>query len=322
MQLPRNIVRGGTSSSDPINWRSGMLGTALSIHRSLTFAFLTVGMMASGNALGRDRGGETSLPPPGGNLPSPELRFESRINSDWLFKRQADPGAATEAEFVAAEKPAYEDSGWTKIALPHTWDATWDCPFPTSRHFRGVGWHRRQFVVRPDWQGRRVAVHFKGVFQIADVWVNGKSVGRHVGGFTGFQFDVTDLLQWNGPNLLAVRVEDVLNPEIAPANETNVVVYGGIYRSVFLQVTDPLHVAPNGTWVTTEGNAGAPIVRIRTMDREQRQDRCKRYAEYAGRGQRRSDRCHTRCQRDCRTRGDEGVRSKNGCPTWRALVVA
>jgi hypothetical protein len=58
-------------------------------------------------------------------------------------------------------------------------------------------------------------VGFKGVFQIADVWVNGKLAGRHVGGFTGFQFDVTDLLKWNVPNLLAVRVDDVLNPAIA-----------------------------------------------------------------------------------------------------------
>jgi len=189
---------------------------------------------------------------------------EKSLNADWRFKRQADPGAATEAEFVGAEKPGYDDSGWTKIALPHTWDATWDCPFPTSRHFRGVGWYRRRFEVRPEWQGRRVAVGFRGVFQIADVWVNGKLVGRHVGGFTGFQFDVTDFLKWNAPNLLAIRVDDVLNPEIAPANESNVVVYGGIYRSVALEVTDPLHVAPNGTWVTTEGNAGAPVVRVRT----------------------------------------------------------
>jgi len=118
--------------------------------------------------------------------------------------------------------------------------------------------------VPDDRQRERVSVRFKGVFQMADVWVNGKSAGRHVGGFTGFQFDVTDLLQQSGQNLLAVRVDDVLNPEIAPANETNVVVYGGIYRSVWLEVTNSLRVRPNGTWVTTEGTGGAPLVRIRT----------------------------------------------------------
>jgi len=225
---------------------------------------VTAWWTVSGSVLGPARGARTALHPAAGNQQSQGLRFESSLNSDWRFKRQADPGAATEAEFVGAENPGYDDSGWAKIALPHTWDATWDGPFPTSRHFRGVGWYRRRFEVRPEWQGRRVLVGFKGVFQIADVWVNGKLVGRHVGGFTGFQFDVTDLLKWNAPNLLAIRVDDVLNPAIAPANETNVVVYGGIYRSVSLEVTDPLHVPPNGTWVTTEGNAGAPVVRVRT----------------------------------------------------------
>jgi beta-galactosidase len=186
------------------------------------------------------------------------------LNADWRFERQADPGAATEAEFVGAEKPGYDDSAWAKIALPHTWDATWENPFPTSRHFRGVGWYRGRFEVRREWQGRRASVAFKGVFQIADVWVNGKRAGRHVGGFTGFEFDVTDLLQWDAPNLLAVRVDDVLDSAIAPANETNVAAYGGIYRSVRLEVTNPLHVAANGTWITTEGNTGAPVVRVRT----------------------------------------------------------
>jgi len=109
-----------------------------------------------------------------------------------------------------------------------------------------------------------MALDFKGVFQIADVWVNGKVAGRHVGGFTGFQFDITDLLNWEGPNILAVKADDTLDPEIAPANETNVVDYGGIYRSVSLLVTNPLHIAPNGTWVTTEQAGDTAVVRIRS----------------------------------------------------------
>jgi beta-galactosidase len=241
-----------------------MQKTAQASQGWLISTLVTAWVMASGSVLGHAQGASTTLHSVGGNQQSKGLRFQSSLNPDWRFKRQSDPGAATEAEFVGAEKPGYDDSGWTKIALPHPWDAAWDCPFPTSRHFRGVGWYRRWFDVPADWQARRVAVDFKGVFQLADVWVNGKVAGRHVGGFTGFQFDVTDLLRLNGPNLLAVRVEDVLNPEIAPANETNVVVYGGIYRSVSLKVTDLLRVAPNGTWATTEGNADAPVMRVRT----------------------------------------------------------
>lgn len=228
------------------------------------YILVTLCMIGSGIASDPTQSLNSTRKPAARDQKSEDLRVQKSLNADWRFKRQADPGAATEAEFIGAELPGYNDFTWESIALPHTWDATWDCPFPTSSHFRGVGWYRRRFEARPEWQGRRVSVDFKGVFQIADVWVNGKLLGRHVGGFTGFQFDVTDLLKWNAPNLLAVRVDDVMNPAIAPANESNVVVYGGIYRSISLQVTDPLHVAPNGTWVTTEGNAGAPAVRVRT----------------------------------------------------------
>jgi beta-galactosidase len=185
------------------------------------------------------------------------FRLHVPLNSAWRFKRQAAPGPATEPEFVAAELPSYDDSSWTTVALPHTWDATPDNPFAVAGHFRGLGWYRRQFDVRREWQGRRVHVEFKGVFQVADVWVNGKHAGRHVGGFTGFTFDITDGVEWGAKNVLAVRVNDVLDPTIAPTNESNVSVYGGIYRSVSLVITSLLHFPYNAVRVTTEPAASS-----------------------------------------------------------------
>ncbi len=213
---------------------------------------------------GQTTSGRHSSRPKAQGTSSQELRVRTSVNPGWLFKRQASPGAADEVAFLKAEQPGYDDSSWEKITLPHTWDATSDNPFPSTLHFRGIGWYRRKLELRPEWRGRRVAVDFKGVFQVADVWVNGRLAGHHVGGFTGFEFDVTDLLHWEEPNILAVKVNDVLDPEIAPANETNVVDYGGIYRSVSLLVTDALHMAPNGTWVTTEAAGDAVAVRVRS----------------------------------------------------------
>jgi beta-galactosidase len=186
------------------------------------------------------------------------------LNDGWKFKRQAAPGAAQEPEFINAERPGYADSSWSNVFLPHTWDVTPDNPFTVPHHFRGIGWYRRALNVPDEWKGRRVSVDFKGVFQIADVWINGKHAGQHVGGYTGFQFDITDYLNWGSNNLLAVRVNDVLNPDIAPANETNVPGYGGIYRSVSLVVTNPVHVAPNGAWVTTEQSGNSVVVHVHT----------------------------------------------------------
>ena len=192
------------------------------------------------------------------------LRTRVSLNEGWRFKRQASPGAAEEPEFLHAERSEYADSSWSEVHLPHTWDVSADNPFTVPQHFRGIGWYRRALTVPAAWKGRRVAIHFKGVFDVADVWINGQHAGQHVGGYTGFEFDITNYLKSGSNNLIAVRVNDVLNPDIAPANETNVPGYGGIYRSVSLLVTDQIHIGTNGPWVTTEQSGDAVVVHVHT----------------------------------------------------------
>jgi beta-galactosidase len=194
----------------------------------------------------------------------PDLRLRLIWNEEWKFKRQLSPGSGTEPEFVEAEKSVYDDSSWARIWLPHTWDATPDNPFVTSGHFHGVGWYRKRFEAPKAWRNRRVLTHFNGAFQVADVWVNDRHIGQHVGGYTSFGFDITDAIEPDKTNLIAIKVDDMISPYIAPAEERNVATYGGIYRSVWVEVIDPLHVRYNGTWVTLEGDEGAPVVRIRT----------------------------------------------------------
>lgn len=75
-----------------------------------------------------------------------------------------------------------------------------------SRYLHEVMWYRRSFVCPKAWQGGKTLLHFNGVDYEADVWLNGKHVGAHVGGYTHFCFDVTDYLEEN--NVLAVRVID------------------------------------------------------------------------------------------------------------------
>jgi beta-galactosidase len=192
------------------------------------------------------------------------LRVITPLNRNWRFKRQAAPGSAVEAEFVGAEKPQYDDSSWAIVWLPHTWDITPDNPFSTRGHFRGIGWYRTTIDVPESWRGRRVWINFKAVFQVADVWLNGHHAGQHVGGYTGFSLDITDFVTWGSSTLVVLKVDDVLDPFIAPANETNVATYGGIYRTVSLIALNPLHVRENGTWVTTERNSKGVIIRVRT----------------------------------------------------------
>ena len=215
----------------------------------------------------RARGAEAGGP--AGEEAGSGLRITKSLNAVWRFKRQGTPGAGTEPEFVGAERPEYNDGAWQTVVAPHTWDATPDNPFCVSDHFRGLAWYRREIEIPESWRGRRVWVEFKAVFQVADVYLNGHHLGQHVGGFTGFGFDLTNHLKFGSKNLLAVQVNDVLDPTIAPANETNVPGYGGIYRSVSLVALDPLHVRRNGTWVTTEPAGNGTALRIRTWVQNQ-----------------------------------------------------
>lgn len=222
------------------------------------------GVAASGMKGLRARGVEAGGNNPIGEDANAGHRVTVSLNAGWRFKRQGTPGAGTEPEFVGAERSGYNDSGWETVVVPHTWDATADNPFAAPGHFRGVGWYRRDFNIPLEWRGRRLVMHFNGVFQITDAWVNGQHVGRHVGGYTSFAFDITGAIDFGKTNLVTVKVDDVLNPFIAPAEERNVANYGGIYRSVWLQVTDPTHVRRDGTWVTLEGDEARPVIRIRT----------------------------------------------------------
>ncbi len=222
------------------------------------------GVAASGIKGLRAQGAEPAGTGSAGEEAGSGYRIAESLNAGWRFKRQGTPGAGTEPEFVGAERPGYNDSAWQNVVLPHTWDASPDNPFVAPGHFRGVGWYRRGLDVPDGWSGRRVLMHFNGVFQVADVWVNGRHVGQHTGGYTSFAFDVTDAVEFGKANVVTVKVDDVLSPFIAPAEERNVANYGGIYRSVWLEVMDPVHVRYNGTWVTFEGDPDRPVVRIRT----------------------------------------------------------
>ena len=104
--------------------------------------------------------------------------------------------------------------------------------------------------------GKRMNLEFDGAFQVAEVFVNGRQIGEHEGGYTGFTFDITDGVK-AGDNVVAVRVNNLWNARIAPRAGEHTF-SGGIYRNVRLVVTAPLHVAWFGTFVSTRRCPGNP----------------------------------------------------------------
>jgi beta-galactosidase len=171
-----------------------------------------------------------------------EPRVSVDLSRGWRFQ-QAEGSSG-------AQRPAFDDSRWTALEIPHTWNRIGNEGTersPLSNNIQGVGWYRLRFKTPPSSTARRYFLQFDGVGAIADVWVNGQYLGRHAGAFSRFRFDASDVIDPSGENLLVVKAD---NSRPQPGSSTeNVIplsgdffVFGGIYRNVKLIVTDPVHV--------------------------------------------------------------------------------
>jgi hypothetical protein len=164
-------------------------------------------------------------------------RQRININREWRFLREAVPNGAD---------PILDDSAWQRVNLPHTFDLPY---FRTPEFYVGAGWYRRTIDVPANWRGKRLFLEFDGVFQVAEVYVNGRQVGGHRGGYTGFSIDITDAIH-AGNNVVAVRVDNSWDATLQPRAGEHVFC-SGIYRDVHLVVTHRTHIVWCGTTVTT-----------------------------------------------------------------------
>nr|WP_294897238.1 glycoside hydrolase family 2 TIM barrel-domain containing protein [uncultured Pedobacter sp.] len=151
-----------------------------------------------------------------------------------------------------AETGSFNDSKWSTVYIPHTWN-TKDIFDDDLTYARGVAWYRKSFSISSEQLYNNVAIYFEGVYQVADVYVNGAFVGRHKGGYTAFSFDITDKLK-EGNNIIAVKVNSTQDPFIPPLS-IGYASYGGIYRPVRLIFSDPINFvgtyASSGVKITT-----------------------------------------------------------------------
>ena len=161
------------------------------------------------------------------------------INANWTFAL---------GDFDGAQNADFDDSQWQKIGIPHSFAI----PYFMSRDFyTGYGWYRKKINLSANDLKNRLFIEFDGVFQKAEIFVNGKPSGSHTGGYTGFCIDITENAV-AGENIVAVRVNNIWNPKVAPrAGEHNF--NGGIYRTVRLAKKKPTHIAWCGLQITTPG---------------------------------------------------------------------
>ncbi len=199
------------------------------------------------------------------------MSIKTELNSGWKFFRgdlaPADPadewgGAKARAYSFGAAAADCHDSAWRTVDLPHDFVSEGDysrrqtgtagmqrIPEMESIDSRlaaggslegGVAWYRKRFSLPYD-DDRRVYLHFGGVYRNSDVYLNEYFIGHHTSGYTSFYYDITDFVNFGGDNILAVRVD-------SRGREGWWYEGGGIYRSVWLEVTHRQHIAPWGVF--------------------------------------------------------------------------
>lgn len=183
------------------------------------------------------------------NVPARSKSFDA----GWHFTRDS---------VTDAQNPAFDDSKWRVLDLPHDWSIE-DIPdqkpgitigpfskesagdIATGHTVGGTGWYRKTFTLDNSYKGKRISIYFGGAYMETDIWVNGQHVGEHKYGYTSFYFDITKYCNLAGkPNLIAVRV-------VNHGKNSRWYAGSGIYRHVQLISTDPIHVDNWGVYVTT-----------------------------------------------------------------------
>ncbi len=158
-----------------------------------------------------------------------------------------------------ALKRTYDDSAWRPVHLPHdyvvegTFDPRGDVSHGTLP--KPVGYYRKTFVPPFSWRGKSVWIDFDGVYRNATFALNGETLGKNPSGYIGVRFDLSKKLDYGKPNVLAVKVDP-------RQNEGWWYEGGGIYRHVWVNVADPVHVAPDGVFARSSLSGGSATVRV------------------------------------------------------------
>lgn len=155
------------------------------------------------------------------------------FNTDWLFLPEDNQGA---------KNINFDDAHLEQVSLPHS-NKILPHHYFEEGDYQFVSWYRRPFYLDNSYSGKRVLVEFDGVMTVAEVYVNGRFVGEHKGGYTSFKFDITEYVNLGGDNLLAVRVDSRQRKDVPPeGNLVDFLLFGGIYRDVRMVIVDPIYI--------------------------------------------------------------------------------
>lgn len=158
-------------------------------------------------------------------------RTKTNINNNWQY---------LENNTSSIDQALTLDT-WQNVNLPHTWNAL-DATDVIPGYRRSAGWYKKELNVPTVASNQIYQLYFEGVNITSDVYVNGKKVGGHIGGYIGFNVDITDAIS-KGKNTILVRVDNGYNPEVIPSQKSDFFIFGGITRDVWLQTFPEQHLS-------------------------------------------------------------------------------
>ncbi|WP_353329658.1 glycoside hydrolase family 2 protein [Bacteroides sedimenti] len=156
-----------------------------------------------------------------------------------VMKNEVEKGIAD----FHREYPGLKDKIWNKVVLPHT--AKIEPITSQNPCWEGVSYYRKSFSIEKSLKGKKLFLEFEGAMQQSDVWLNGQLVLQHKGGYTPFSIDLTKLVNYDKPNEIIVRLDNRADrnfPVGKDLKRNGFTYWSGIYRSVFLHVTNPVHI--------------------------------------------------------------------------------
>ena len=169
------------------------------------------------------------------------------FNQGWLFKK--GPFSSEPAKVVSQW-----NSKWEEVEIPHTWNAK-DMQVKVNSYYEGTGYYKKNYYADKSLQGKRVFLRFEGVGTCTEVYVNGKLVGTHKGAYSAFATEIGTALKYGEDNEILVKTDNTARPDVIPVNHSLFGVYGGMYRPVWLIVTEQSNItvmdcASPGVYIT------------------------------------------------------------------------
>lgn len=162
-----------------------------------------------------------------------ELASETNFNSDWQFAKSDK--ASDLVSGIAL-------TGWEKVQLPHT---TRIEELVVKNQWQGDAWYKKNITATPGWKNKKIFVRFDSAMNAAEVFLNGKKIGSHLGGYLPFTVDLSSDLKFDAPNELVVHLDNrdsaITGPK--PLKDLDFNTYGGIYRNVYLIIKNDLYIS-------------------------------------------------------------------------------